>query len=1213
MKNMKKPEKIFDLARKTDRDQVIAEHKSITHLEPPEYNFLRVFKTPFAGFGVIAHKTIKKNQIICSYQGKTVLQEIKDGVMPRYDEVTTALAEEKKQITQNGDRPLTEEELEKLDEFANQRKKLIRSYAFVLKKNNRQCLTVLSHRQAGIAAFVNCSWNGFANAETRLENNKIVYRTLRDIQSGEEILIDYGCDYTDSQEFHHIFPIGSRSIDSFLEKNAGHYPHQPIALDKTDQELLGTQATHVLLPHYCSDSKTLKSLNGTEINLLPVIEMVKQTTDNKFIPLPSQQFITTLMYACLKLELRENKTLFDKLIQKKVCVDFVTANGRSAWHILTSQYRNSPQIDKICMKLSTAIYHVYDKRGWANAYRTYLNKNLKETSAENEQAIFSAILVPPKKTGYKRVNLIQEDFHQATNLSVVAETAPITETTQFDKSEEKINPPAEIKSDIVMEPPSELKRSDSIPSLETIPPAENKLITLSLLVEKSRRQKRKQDRIQLTGEPVVKKQITEFPHSDYKIESKEDIKPGDISTIWWDAALTARKGDSTVLNKLISSKENLMAVNWNYTPLTGFYRGVTLAFLAAALCDYQKPDLLEILSGLPVETHQNLDWNAGAVDESNPSRGITLAWIAAFLARTYKKKPGLLKILAKSPSLTDLDWNAGPLDPKHPFYGNSLAYLVVQALHYWYAHEAARLMIQALIISPQQKRHEINWHAKGRDKFTLAQWAIRIATRYNYGYFDLFNALLDSPITVFMKIDWNMTISEPIPIKASDPSLAMHAVALAQEGKPELLDKLLALPQSIFDKLDWNSGAYSEDYPSLGNSLAMLAAQRASVCNDTRLLEKLICCPSIVLKNLHWDLRPPQLYWQPQKTLAEWSETLASSGVFPKLLTIFSEIKKTPLSINWNLALPNPMSDHKVHVTLAWHAVYRAYYSGEPRLLNELLRSPQKIFSQLLWNNTCLATDFGYGSMGQSLAWMAAALALRKLQPELLNKLLDVFEDLSEQIYWCSSILSKNDDFPGRPDTETLADKARILALTGHPRLLQKLLDSPVDILKTIEWNKNNLLAGILHAIPQHLPPTWIKKLIRPELIPLLIWDEPLTAEFKKLFDKKLPEYAQTLAGLPEQSLRILCENIFADKPAQKGPFYDYLNFLITMKSGQLRQLSSPQPTVMLPSVSMHINSFLIVEKSNRQNKRKSTDNEVAVRAVSFYPEHVIPRLDRGI
>jgi hypothetical protein len=524
MKSIKKPKKNFDLARKTDRDLVIAEHKSITHLEPPEYNFLRVFKTPFAGFGVIAHKTIKKNQIICSYQGETVQQEIKDGVMPKYNEITTALAAKKKQLTQNEDKPLTETGQEELDEFADRLKKLIRSYAFVLKQNHRQCLTVLSHRQAGIAAFVNCSWNGFANAEAKLENNKIVYRTLRDIQPNEEILIDYGCDYTDSQEFHHIFPIGSRSIARFLEQNARHYPHlhQSIALDKTDQALLGTQATHVLLPHYCSDSKILKSLNDTEINLLPIIEMIKHPTDNKFIPLPSQQFITTLMYACLKPELSENKTLFEKLIQKKVCVDFVTANGCSAWHILTSQYRSSAQ-NKICMKLSTAIYHVYDKRGWADAYLPYLYKNLKATSAENQQAIFSAILVPPKKTGYKRVNLIQEDSRQETSLSIIAETATTTEASQFDKSEEKTNPPTEIKSDIVMEPPSELKWGDSIPPLEANPLAENKLITLPLPVEKSSCHKRKRDCINITGEPVVKKQITEFPHPDHK-EKKINIE-----------------------------------------------------------------------------------------------------------------------------------------------------------------------------------------------------------------------------------------------------------------------------------------------------------------------------------------------------------------------------------------------------------------------------------------------------------------------------------------------------------------------------------------------------------------------------------------------------------------------------------------------------------------------------------------------------------------
>jgi hypothetical protein len=512
-----------------------------------------------------------------------VVQEIKNGVIPMYDEVATVIATQKKQLTQNEDKRLTETAQEKFDEDAHRLKKLIKSYAFLLKQNNKQRRTVLSHRQAGIAALVNCSWNGFANVEAILVNNQIAYRAIRDILPGEEILIDYGCDYTDSLEFLHIFPIGSRSIDLFLKQNAEHYPspHQSITLDKTEQALLGTQATHVLVPHYCSDLKKLKSLSDTEINLLPIIEMVKSTTGDQLIPLPSQQFMTGLMYACLKPELREHQALFDKLIQKEMCVDFVTTNGRSAWHILTARYDNTRHINKMCMKLSTAIYHLYDKRGWTNAYLPYLRKNLKETSLENQEAIFSASLIPPKKTHSKRINLTQEDSQPKTNPSVVVETLITIETSQLDKSpllpetklddvqvshsisstqlevnlyhsvdekmivktkpevtphftdDEKMRKPFETKQagfsshiEIAtgIEPPSKLKRSDSIPILEAVRPTENKSIILPIIKpqdylalttepkiesKKVKRKRKSRDCIDLTSEPVMKKPTSE--------------------------------------------------------------------------------------------------------------------------------------------------------------------------------------------------------------------------------------------------------------------------------------------------------------------------------------------------------------------------------------------------------------------------------------------------------------------------------------------------------------------------------------------------------------------------------------------------------------------------------------------------------------------------------------------------------------------------------
>jgi SET domain-containing protein len=276
---------LFDLSKDTHREKIIAEHDSITSLELPENDLLRVFKTLSAGFGVIAHTLIKKGQFICTYQGEKVVQEIKDIIIPQYEEIIQAVAAKRKQLTQNEDKPLTQTQQEELDKLTNELEKHIGNYAFVLKQTKTKYVTILSHKKSCAAALVNCSWNGFANAKAKLQNNNIIYYALRDIQPGEEILFDYGYDYTDSKDFQHIFPIGSRSIEMFLEQNADHYQAQPIALSKTDQALLGAQATHLLLPKYCSDPQNLKLYKGNQINLLPLIEMTEQKTVHKFKPL----------------------------------------------------------------------------------------------------------------------------------------------------------------------------------------------------------------------------------------------------------------------------------------------------------------------------------------------------------------------------------------------------------------------------------------------------------------------------------------------------------------------------------------------------------------------------------------------------------------------------------------------------------------------------------------------------------------------------------------------------------------------------------------------------------------------------------------------------------------------------------------------------------------------------------------------------------------
>ena len=356
----------------TDHVQILTkEHSTIQEFKSTSAGLLGVLKTEATGFGIVAQTFIEKGTQICKYLGEHVkIGESEFNKLP--PEVCNYSLEV---------RGATRRKKRKTD------------------KNDKSINLILGHKIASEGSLINNSID-FANVEI-VPNTKseLLFITTKNIHAGEEILLDYGKKYHGRENFRHIFPIGSRSSELFLQQNEKNYGGEPLALTEKEQELLGTKATHVLLPHYYRNKFLWDKLSAYEINFLPLIEGVKLPGE-KFKPLKEQTFITPLMYACLK----KHDDMMDSVFRKKgVNVDFVTKSGRSAWSILTADW-GQPEFSRgRCGKLSRIIKDFYHRNKLPiKAYQNYLRANARNMS--NNDVNTSFLLKKRKKNGAGRKN-----------------------------------------------------------------------------------------------------------------------------------------------------------------------------------------------------------------------------------------------------------------------------------------------------------------------------------------------------------------------------------------------------------------------------------------------------------------------------------------------------------------------------------------------------------------------------------------------------------------------------------------------------------------------------------------------------------------------------------------------------------------------------------------------------------------------------------------
>ncbi len=395
----------YNLRDETVRNTIINSHPTIKTIQnPPEK--LGLFSVSGIGYGVYAEKEIFAGEMIGVYGGEFVTQKIKNGVVSppfekekekaEYIERLKAKRAVEAEITEeNG---LTKAENAELDSYLEELERRIGDYAFTVDERQDEIEYCFGHENASILSFLNHG-HEITNVapEYDVENKQIVFYAERDIKKGEELLFNYGATYG-IEKFEHIFPIGIRTSKEFYQQNFEEYSYI-ILLSKEDQQLLGTSASHLLIPKNYGDLR--KNNTSMHINSLPILEMA-QEENGEFNPLKKQNFITQLMYAFLE----QDEEIIESYIKKEVSLAFVTQDGKSALSIANKKAKTNPKLAGLRDRLVAAIKHSLKGEGWneeacskylaANGTSIDAGKDLPE-SKENQMDLGRSLRMPINK------------------------------------------------------------------------------------------------------------------------------------------------------------------------------------------------------------------------------------------------------------------------------------------------------------------------------------------------------------------------------------------------------------------------------------------------------------------------------------------------------------------------------------------------------------------------------------------------------------------------------------------------------------------------------------------------------------------------------------------------------------------------------------------------------------------------------------------------
>jgi hypothetical protein len=230
-----------------------------------------------------------------------------------------------------------------------------------------------------------------------------------------------------------------------------------------------------------------------------------------------------------------------------------------------------------------------------------------------------------------------------------------------------------------------------------------------------------------------------------------------------------------------------------------------------------------------------------------------------------------------------------------------------------------------------------------------------------------------------------------------------------------------------------------------------------------------------------------------------------------------------PYSITWN----EPWVGNR-NINLARAAVKML---PEACLFNLLLKTPIERFYDSDWWNVELN--------GETLASLAAEAALSKKSPQLLDKLLELPDDILKKINWNASVRIIE-----TPTPTSLSILALRLTRKGQPKLLERILSFPAEIFDKINWKEKSFLSVLLEE-KQEFKPKFLKQILHPRILLRLDWRmDVLIKTFLELAQLNWSEFDLVLSQLPDDTLRFLRE-IFSEKSILS----DYLNFILQIRS----------------------------------------------------------------
>lgn len=343
------------------------------------YPTLLIFKSNKYNMGVVTTQHIKKNQTICIYLGEKA----------SLDKETKPYKIKKKLLnTASG---------VDLDALVDAEIKRITHYAFEFSSRAKKADSILAHNKRSIAGFINHNGTD-PNVKAEIKNNIIYYKAARNIQKGEQLVIDYGPDYDYPDRLYYI-PCYENHLTSsaFLTENIQHYYQKPFELNPTQRKILQIETPFIMLPDFfykiLYKHNTTISFHQPLDYRLPIITLKKceKHANNYAISAHAYQHnITPLMLACtigdaFTIENLIKKIKVDIFAKSSDDIDALIVAIKSADSEKTFLNFAKPLLQKFVKNLSrieslgtdatsnTAL-HILVEREWCTAIEYFDNK-----------------------------------------------------------------------------------------------------------------------------------------------------------------------------------------------------------------------------------------------------------------------------------------------------------------------------------------------------------------------------------------------------------------------------------------------------------------------------------------------------------------------------------------------------------------------------------------------------------------------------------------------------------------------------------------------------------------------------------------------------------------------------------------------------------------------------------------------------------------------